>query len=312
MINDIKKASEDFKVIRSNTFKALKDEKRSYDNIIISMDEFSRFQHINDSCADSMKTIPEICSLIEKIPESIYATSLNDAFDKQDAKNKLCKVVINELDMYLKTISSDQMLLNKIAAQFTTDEMQLPDPEFFGTINTFEAFDNLIASLIESHIPQKFVMYSSWLLTSDNIKGQSEEYKPIWGQFRGCFFPPQENFIYKFALSKSAVIDNKNEVKINEYLKGKNKNDMIAQILDHGPTYSVIKMEKLYGIGEIPQNTEEYIDYFDSKLGYEKFVFKDLHSNNIGFRTKKPNNDYTINDNPVIVDYGMLNLRENH
>jgi len=273
----------------------------SYREVLISMDDFSKVQTITDTCMESMGTVPDICNLLETVPDN-------------PAKEKLCNWVIDNLNKYLQGVFHMQMIMNKIGAQYITDDMQLPDPEFFGAFDSFELLDDLMNSLIESHIPQKFVMYSAWLLSAENIRGNGTEYAPIWGQSRGCLFPPNEKFIYKIALSGRSVVDNKTEAQITEYLKPKNLAEIVAEVYESSPSFCVLKMQKLYGIGEIPQDTSDYIKYFTDKCRSQDlpFNFTDLHRKNIGFPVQK-NGRYTIKDHPAIIDYAMIrthNLEE--
>lgn len=322
MGKDIPKFQEEmedvFKEYKTTQLKAMNEVKPTinFKEIIISMDDFNKVQTVVDTCMDGMKTVPELCNILDNLEK--------DALYEQ--KYRLCTSLIEKLNRYLSTFFHMQMLMNKIAAQFITDEMQLPDPDYFGAFDSFELFDDLVSSLIESHIPQKFVMYSAWLLSADNIRGNGEEYKPIWGQSRGCFFPVNEDFIYKFALSGRSITDNKTEVGISKLLKSKGVSNVVAEIYENSPSYCVMKMQKLYNIGTMPINSDEdskMINHYFRKICNQHnipFYFTDLHKKNLGFKSPngKPvmtdNGTYATNEDgtykttepPIILDYAMI------
>lgn len=259
----------------------------------IPIEEFLEFQKELDQAIQKMEVVPKLCDILDKIGDvtetSEYFKNLIDV--NQRIANKLFGL---------------QMCMSYIATAY--DNIWIPDEEFFDTIDDYETFDMFVNEMIQNHIPQKAVMKSAWLCAAPSIKGDGTQYKPIWGMMRGCFIPPNGEFIYKIALSQRSVLDNKTEIEINRQAQEKDKHDLqdvIARVIGHTENCAVNKMEKIYGIG-----SEAPLDYIKDKLRKSgiRYDITDLHRANVGFRNKTPKNGryYSEDDQPVILDYAFV------
>lgn len=265
----------------------------------ITVDTFIEFQKELDQAIQKMEVVPKLCDILDKIDSNVGSTT-----EQQQ---------LQQLILYNQKIADTlfrlQMGMNFIATAY--DNIWIPDEEFFDTIDDYETLDMFVNEMIQNHIPQKAVMKSTWLCAAPSIKGDGDRYKPIWGMMRGCFIPPNDNFIYKIALSQRSVLDNKTEIEITKQAQNKKDlQDIIARVIGHTDNGAVNKMEKIYGIGHnIPS------EYFKKKLidAGVKYDITDLHSANVGFRNKVPKNgnSYSIEDQPVILDYAFVEYREN-
>ena len=265
----------------------------------IPVDTFIQFQKEMDNIIQKMEVIPRLCDVLYNI------VSNNPSIEDQ------LQQLLSYTQGIADTLFKIQMSMNYIATAY--DNIWIPDKEFFDTIDDYETLDMFVNEMIQNHIPQKAVMKSAWLCAVPSIKGDGDKYKPIWGMMRGCFIPPNDNFIYKIALSQRSIYDNKTEIEISKQAQSnKELQDIIARVISHTDNGAVNKMEKVYGIGADHHIIS--LGYFRKKLfdAGVNYNITDLHDANFGFRNKSPKNGetYSIEDQPVIVDYAYVDYKK--
>jgi len=285
-----------------NAYKAIEDVTIP-DDSFIDVETVLEFQKDLDNMTDKFDVLVKICDLIEQRKETF----------SEDGVRSL-KIMAQKYDDALDIIFHIQMGLNAVNAGY--ENIWISDKKFFNTIKDFNELDKFVAEMIKHHIPQKAIMKAAWLCSSPEIKGDSDKYKPIWGQMRGCFIPPKQNYIYKIALSQRSLIDNKTESSV--YEKGvrehKPYTNILTKVIKHGDNYAALMMEKVYGIGKLRTDKNAYneiMDFFNDSFGNTNgFYIGDLHANNIGFRKQNPSEGdlYTVNNEPVILDYADIHL----
>ena len=79
-----------------------------------------------------------------------------------------------------------------------------------------------IMECIKNGFPAKYIAYNAWLLSHRSIRGNGMSFKPIWGQTRAIFIPPNKDIIYKIALSSAGMFGNKTEAIYNTSVYFKN------------------------------------------------------------------------------------------
>lgn len=198
-----------------------------------------------------------------------------------------------------------QMSLNYVTSQILqSNHLQ---QRFWGTVNDAKLLAKFVKACINAGIPYKFMMYNTWLICSNDLRG-GDQYAPTWGQSRGVFFPTSKpNIIYKIALSGWGVTSNKTEADITRILKKTGNSDdikLIPAVLDQFENYAVIEMERLKIDKSKTTNEHELVERFREALKrYNQHNNKnvdieitDTHSENIGWDTNR--------NGPVFIDYG--------
>lgn len=274
----------------------------------IGVDRIISIQEELDNLMKKLVNIPKFCEAINSI-------------ELTEEQSTIMENLINSLGTISQGLFDIQLSLNMALSAY--ENIWVPDSSYFESIDDYETLDAFVDEMIKNHIPQKAIMKSVWLCSSPSLRGDDKEYAPIWGQMRGCFIPPNTDFIYKIALSEASVRENKSESDICKTFSDHGIGDVVAKVIQHTDTFAVTKMEKLYGIGparfggNIPSRSEmsheEYVEpikYIRDKISKANLGFQigDLHINNIGFRNNRPSHGtkFTVSDGPAIIDYGFI------
>lgn len=284
----------------------MEKEFRKLDNVKYKVEEIKNadimnFQKVIDECLTKFDSLVKFCDILDR---KIGIITNQDNYNILKRQEKLYNDVL--LDFFCIQIG-----LSAINSAY--DGKWLPDEKYFGTVKDLATLDTFVNELIKNHVPQKEIMKAAWLVSAPEIRGDDNEYKPIWGMMRGCFIPPREKFVYKIALSQRSIIDNKNECMLTDRAKKSGYTKIITQVIQHTDNYAANKLEKVYGFGVLEKDHKLYDACFkyicDEFVAHETaFDLDDLHHKNIAFRKAKPSNGstYTVQDEPVILDYGQV------
>lgn len=181
----------------------------------------------------------------------------------------------------------------------------IADLTYEGSITNLEDLDKFVYELIKSGIPPKYVAYDLWLLCDKSIKGEDEEYKPIWGQSRVVLFPPKDiNNVYKVAISGMGLDSNMTESRITDMFKNDEEmTNYVAHVTGSYDKNAVIKMERVE-VGPDVKFNEEQSKILQSKIAKSlqnkgaSFTIKDIHRDNVGISKRT--------GEVVCFDYGLL------
>lgn len=267
----------------------------------ISMDQLLVMQKSIDETLLQFDSIPELCDVLDKFN-----------LDSHPILNDFIRKLIDLID-HLSTNVYFQIQRALNIMTISAENIWVPNQKYFGIVQTYDELDHLAAELVKQHIPQKGVMKTIWLCCAPNLRGDGTTFKPIWGQMRGVLIPPNQNYIYKVALSERSRIDLKSEARISDDLMERSAVNIIARVIKHTDNYGCNVMEKVNGIGEIAdKDFEDVKDYVEQEIhGLSiQYNIEDLHRGNIGFTDKKaPGKTYTYQDGPKILDYAMAHVR---
>lgn len=249
-----------------------------------------------------------------------FKTTINEIRSFQTNFNNVYKKLLLTFDPAIKDYYRDilealadfgndlahvQMSLNSITNSILQSDYL--NKQFWGTISDAKTLARFVKGCISAGLPPKFMMFNTWLISSDDLRGGTN-YDPIWGQSRGVFFPiSNTNVVYKFALSGWGVSSNKTECDVTQILS--NTGDpsdllIIPKVLNQFEEYTLLEMERLDIDESRPGNPDDVSERFENAI--QKYntrnhrtmelSINDLHSKNVGYDRKR-NCD-------VIIDYG--------
>ena len=278
-----------------------------------------------------MSLIKQEYQKIENIINKYYAVRKDHEISL--AQIKKVQYVINEANKALAILDNvdDNLkykdpysvsLLNKISLMLLNYQLAINgftsvcqqifsiDASYVESINDVDKLSEFINKCIGAAIPPKYIAYNAYLISNKNIRGDSESPnqldKPIWGQTRFVFFPPNKDFIYKMPLSQLGIRANKSEADLyNAFNKTIDAGKYFAKIVSITNDYCLETVEKVDTDG-----AEERV----RQLGYSRtlgrlsrevneiaqklkipMIIDDIHDKNVGLK----------NGNMVIVDFGM-------
>ena len=255
----------------------LKDIKTGVNNldtkiIAIKLKEITIFQ----------QKITECYSKIEKFGDINTNVS---SFDRETIKN------MNDMSFMLLNI---QKSINIVASSI--DNIDIIDQRFIESIKSVTLLEKFVKECVENGVPSKYIAYNTWLIADKCIKGNNEKYKPIWGQTRFVFFPPNSRIIYKIAMNGAGVSANKAEINISSLFSKMDRIDLIAPVVRTFGDDMIIAMEKINSDGSRP-SYKDLLAYTkhcnDSIKEYEKrtkqhlnIKISDQHKDNVLYDKK--------------------------
>ena len=161
-----------------------------------------------------------------------------------------------------------------------------------------------IMECIKNGFPAKYIAYNAWLISDRSIRGNDPAFKPIWGQTRAIFIPPDKDIIYKIALSSAGMFGNKTEAEFSKQIKNHGGKDLVAEVVNHyNDGINSIERVNTKNIDTSENNIkalETNIKTFISENIPKAKIF-DIHSENVGINK---------NGKLVVVDYGNAYLNK--
>ena len=268
---------------------------------------------------------------IENIINKYYAVRKDHEISL--AQIKKVQYVINEANKALAILDNvdDNLkykdpysvsLLNKISLMLLNYQLAINgftsvcqqifsiDASYVESINDVDKLSEFINKCIGAAIPPKYIAYNAYLISNKNIRGDSKSPnqldKPIWGQTRFVFFPPNKDFIYKMPLSQLGIRANKSEVDLyNTFNKTIDAGKYFAKIVSITNDYCLETVEKVdtdgaeervrqlghnQTLGRLTREVNEIAQRLKIPM-----TIGDIHDKNVGLK----------NGNMVIVDFGM-------
>ena len=273
----------------------------------------------NDGCRNNNHGIRRIGKNYTAVNN--YEFSINDfrEFQKKlntimqnlswlDDNNVATKNISKEYFEFFKELSGEmrglQMGLNTIAGAFT--QSFVVDKRYQKSISDVKQLDTFTAACIRSGIPGRFIASAVYTVSADDIRGDAEHSKPIWGQSRVIFRPKNnESIVHKIALSGWGIQANKTEAKLSAAIdKFPHDNwKIVARIIHSYPNYAVVDAQRILAgkDANISSHDERQMQRNAEHLYVTKPEMKiaigDIHHNNIG----RDKNTGKI----LIIDYGL-------
>lgn len=146
-----------------------------------------------------------------------------------------------------KKLLDVQISMNIVSSSFNTS--LIINAHFIGCIKSLALLDEFVNTMIEEGVPPKYIAYNTWLAANECIRNKSETYKPIWGQTRFIFFPPNENICYKIAMSGAGITSNRAEIRTSDMFRKMDRVDLIAPIIKHFNNDAIVVMECIHSKG---------------------------------------------------------------
>lgn len=166
---------------------------------------------------------------------------------------------------------------------------------FVGCIKNMALLDQFVSTCIQEGMAPKYIAYNTWLVSDPCIRGNNDTYKPIWGQTRFIFFPPDNRFVYKIAMSGLGVTSNRAEIRTSEMFEKMDRVDLIAPVVKTWDTESILAMERIMSVSDVslPECAMYTKSANDAIVEYEKknnvklnIKIADQHKDNVKFDTK--------------------------
>ena len=213
--------------------------------------------------------------------------SFNDPNNIDSYDDRLIKI-LNEISGNLSKLQMDMNAITGVLSNcFVVDK------KYKNSINDIELLSEFVDNSIKSGIPPKYIMYNTYILSTDKIKGNGDkgnENAPIAGQFRAVLFPGNDS-VYKVALSGIGVKSNKSECDISNIFKKKNGADLISLATDHSKNYAVVTAEELDTNEKILpsqlMDLRSELDDFCKTNQIPLNISGDIHSKNAGYKNGK-------------------------
>lgn len=170
------------------------------------------------------------------------------------------------------------------------------DAEYAESISDTDVLSKFVGQMISASIPTKYVAMNTWLVSTKEIKGEADAFKPVWGQSRVVFFPPEKDIVHKVAINPYGIRSNFAENSVYGTMQRNNAAELLAKAEKISSNGVILDMERI--TGSRPTNAE--LLTFTTKLqqaaGGSNIAINDLHLDNVK-KTK---------DGMKAIDYGMF------
>lgn len=170
------------------------------------------------------------------------------------------------------------------------------DRSYVETISDTDTLSQFVGELINANIPGKYVAMNTWLVSTKEIKGDADAFKPIWGQTRVAFFPPNKNIVHKVSYNPYGTMSNKTEANVSKAIISGGDGNMIAKVEHITNNGVVIDVEKVKGRKPNLKELDAFTKAFADVCKKYNIVINDLHQNNV----------VVTPDGMKAIDYGMI------
>jgi hypothetical protein len=264
-------------------------------------------KHIHEFDKKCKSTIDDINQGKKKKNLSTIKVSLKDLSDFQKKINdlnykldkfadiscdvsELSKETIKNFNLLSKAMLDIQVSMNMLTSSLENNI--IVNKAFIGCIKNLALLDQFVASCIDAGMPPKYIAYNTWLVSDPCIRGNKDQYKPIWGQTRFIFFPPDKRFVYKIAMSGLGITSNKAEVRTSEMFEKMDRVDLIAPVVKTRERDTIVVMERVHSNGDVsyPECAMYTKSANDAIVEYEKknniklnITIADQHKDNVKF-----------------------------
>ena len=210
-------------------------------NIIDDIDHAekkSKLGEVTVSLKDLTDFQKKINSLVYKIDRFSDINTNVTALDKN---------TMASFNSLYKKLLDIQISMNIVSSSFNTS--LIINAHYIGCIKSLALLDEFVNTMIDEGVPPKYIAYNTWLAANECIRGNGDTYKPIWGQTRFIFFPPNKNLCYKIAMSGAGITSNKAEIRTSDMFRKMDRVDLIAPVIKYFNNETVVVMERIKGKG---------------------------------------------------------------
>jgi hypothetical protein len=261
-------------------------------------------ENLTDGFKDYEFTIDQLIEGQRRMNDILNAISETISMDNNENYDSKVIEVTNDLAYYIRKLQMGCNIVNNhVSGSFIIDK------KYLDTVDTKENLAKFINKLIVYGVPGKYIGYNAYLISDKSLKGdgsKGNKENPIWGQSRLVFFPlKNDDEVIKIALSGWGVSSNKNEVILSKKFVEIGDQNRIAVTKESYENNTVVTAERTDTDGDM----SNYTDYVQSNIANSmtrindpkstnKYGIYDIHKNNIGLK----------NGNPVLIDYGGLEI----
>lgn len=178
-----------------------------------------------------------------------WVTEITKRFDKfsnpETNVSELDKKTIADLNSVFNTILIIQMSLQQVSSAL--DNVSIIDEMFYKSVKNVAILDIFVNECVKEGVPPKFIAYNTWLISDECIRGNKEEYKPVFGQTRTILFPPNKKVVYKIAMSGAGITSNEAEIRTSKIFIDMGRVDLIAPIVKTWENSAVVAMQNIKG-----------------------------------------------------------------
>ena len=234
---------------------------------------------------------------------------LNENIDRLTSIQSFDKIsnVPNDVMDILNNVMNDlcdiQYSANRVM-NYINDDARFIYADKIESIKEPAILGEYIMECIKNGFPAKYIAYNAWLISDRSIRGNDPAFKPIWGQTRAIFIPPDKDIIYKIALSSAGMFGNKTEAEFSKQIKNHGGKDLVAEVVNHyNDGINSIERVNTKNIDTSENNIkalETNIKTFISENIPKAKIF-DIHSENVGINK---------NGKLVVIDYGNAYLNK--
>ena len=234
---------------------------------------------------------------------------LNETIDRLTSIQSFDKIsdvpddVMDMLNKVMNDLSDIQYSANRVMG-YINDDARFIYADKIESIKDPAVLGEYIMECIKNGFPAKYIAYNAWLLSHRSIRGNGISFKPIWGQTRAIFIPPNKDIIYKIALSSAGMFGNKTEAEFSKQIKKYGGKDLVAEVVNHYND-GINAMERV--TTKNINNAENSIDDLKNNIktflstNIPKAEIFDIHDENVGINK---------NGKLVVVDYGNAYLNK--
>ena len=234
---------------------------------------------------------------------------LNENIDRLSSVQSFDKIsnapddVMDMLNKVMNDLCDIQYSANRVM-NYINDDARFIYADKIESIKDPAVLGEYIMECIKNGFPAKYIAYNAWLISDRSIRGNDPAFKPIWGQTRAIFIPPDKDIIYKIALSSAGMFGNKTEAEFSKQIKNHGGKDLVAEVVNHyNDGINSIERVNTKNIDTSENNIkalETNIKTFISENIPKAKIF-DIHSENVGINK---------NGKLVVIDYGNAYLNK--
>lgn len=234
---------------------------------------------------------------------------LNETIDRLTSIQSFDKIsdvpdaVMDMLNKVMNDLSDIQYSANRVMG-YINDDARFIYADKIESIKDPAVLGEYIMECIKNGFPAKYIAYNAWLLSHRSIRGNGMSFKPIWGQTRAIFIPPNKDIIYKIALSSAGMFGNKTEAEFSKQIKKYGGKDLVAEVVNHYNdginAMERVTTKNINNAGNSIDDLKNNIKTFLSTNIPKAEIF-DIHDENVGINK---------NGKLVVVDYGNAYLNK--
>ena len=175
-------------------------------------------------------------------------------------------------------------------------DIYIIDAEYAESISNTDILSKFVGQMISASIPTKYVAMNTWLVSTKDIKGEADAFKPVWGQSRVVFFPPEKSIVHKVAINPYGIRSNFAENSVYGTMQRNNAAELLAKTEKISSNGVILDMERISGSRPTQAELLTFTTKLQKAAGGSNIAINDLHLDNVK-KTK---------DGMKAFDYGMF------